>query len=57
MWQLYISIALGGVILMVAPPKEVEERKSAAHEVGFLLTWPLYMLLDIAMQYFRRKRR
>jgi uncharacterized membrane protein YecN with MAPEG domain len=57
MWQLYMSIALGGVILMVAPPKDVVEQKSAAHEVGFLLTWPLYLLLDIAMQYFRGKNR
>lgn len=57
MWTLYSSIAMGGVILLVAPPKDVVEQKSVAHSVAFILTWPLYLVLDIALEKRRGTRR
>lgn len=57
MWHLYASIAIGGVLLMVAPPKDVAERKSVAYDVAFIVTWPLYVLLDVLLQYMRNRRR
>jgi hypothetical protein len=56
MWTLYSSIAIGGVLLAFAPPKDVVEQKSVAHEVAFMLTWPIYLLLDIFVQSRHRRR-
>lgn len=56
MWQLYTSIAIGGVLLMTAPPNDVKD-KGVARAVAFLLTWPVYLLLDIAQQYINSRRR
>jgi hypothetical protein len=56
MWNLYSSIAIGGVLLMAAPPKELKEHNSIAHDVAFVLTWPMYLLIDITLQYRRGRR-
>jgi hypothetical protein len=57
MWYLYGSIAIGGVLLAFAPPKDVVESKSAAPAVAFMLTWPIYLILDIALQKRRGRKR
>jgi hypothetical protein len=57
MWYLYGSIAIGGVLLAFAPPKDVIESKSAAPAVAFMLTWPIYLILDIALQKRRGRNR
>jgi hypothetical protein len=56
MWQFYASIAVGGVLLMTAPPNDVKD-KGIAPAVAFLLVWPVYLLLDIAQQYLSNRRR
>ena len=56
MWNLYSSIAIGGVLLMVAPPKELSEQESMVHRVAFMLTWPMYLLIDLALEYRRRRK-
>ena len=55
-WNLYSSTAIGGVLLIAAPPKELKERDTVVHRVAFMLTWPMYLLVDLALEY-RRKRR
>ena len=56
MWNLYSSIAIGGVLLIVAPPNELKERESLVHRVAFMLTWPMYLLVDLAREYRRGRR-
>jgi hypothetical protein len=56
MWNLYSSIAIGGVLLMAAPPKELKENDTIVHRVAFMLTWPMYMLIDLALDYRRNQR-
>lgn len=56
MWNLYSSIAIGGVLLMAAPPKELKEHDTSVHRVAFMLTWPMYLLIDLAFEYRRRNR-
>ena len=56
MWNLYSSIAIGGVLLMAAPPKELKDNDSIVHRVAFMLTWPMYLLIDLALEYRRSKR-
>ena len=55
MLMLYASIAMGGVILLMAPPRDVAESKALAHKVAFLLTWPCYLILDVWMKRRRSK--
>ena len=55
MWNLYSSIAIRGVLLM-APPKELKENDTTAHRVAFMLTWPMYLLIDLALEYRRKQR-
>ncbi len=57
MWNLYSSIAIGGVLLAFAPPKDVTESNSTAPAVAFMLTWPVYLLLDLGKDYLRRRRK
>lgn len=57
MWNLYSSIAIGGVLLMAAPPKELQEHDTIVHRVAFILTWPMYLLIDLVLQHRRRPRR
>ena len=47
MWNLYSSIAIGGVLLMAAPPKELQEHDTIVHRVAFIPTWPMYLLIDL----------
>jgi hypothetical protein len=56
MWNLYSSIAIGGVLLMAAPPKELKENDTNVHRVSFMLTWPMYLLIDLVLEYRRNKR-
>jgi len=56
MWNLYSSIAIGGVLLMAAPPKELKENDTIVHRVAFMLTWPMYLLIDLALEYRRNQR-
>jgi hypothetical protein len=56
MWNLYSSIAIGGVLLMAAPPKELKENDTIVHRVAFMLTWPMYLLIDLALEYRRNRR-
>jgi hypothetical protein len=55
MWNLYASIAIGGVLLMVTPPKELSDHDSVALRVAFVLTWPMYLIVDVAQEYRRRR--
>jgi hypothetical protein len=56
MWNLYSSIAIGGVLLIGAPPKELKENDTIVHRVAFMLTWPMYLLIDLAFEYRRNQR-
>ncbi len=53
MWNLYSSIAIGGVLLIAAPPKEMKENNTIVHRAAFMLTWPIYLLIDPALEYRR----
>jgi hypothetical protein len=57
MWNLYSSIAIGGVLLMFAPPKELKDNDTIVHRVAFMLTWPMYLLIDLALEYRHNRRR
>jgi hypothetical protein len=57
MWNLYSSIAIGGVLLMAAPPKELRENDTIVHRVAFLLTWPMYVLIDWTLEHRRNRRK
>jgi hypothetical protein len=57
MWNLYSSIAIGGVLLIAAPPKELKESDTVVHRVAFMLTWPMYLLVDLVLEHRSSKRR
>jgi hypothetical protein len=56
MWNFYSSIAIGGVLLMAAPPKELKENDTIVYRVAFMLTWPMSLLIDLALEYRRNRR-
>jgi hypothetical protein len=56
MWNLYSSIAIGGVLLMTAPPKELKNNDSIVRRVAFMLTWPMYLLIKLVLEYRSGKR-
>jgi hypothetical protein len=51
MWNLYISLAIGGVLVALAPLNELAGRRSTVHEVAFILTWPMYVLANTITRY------
>jgi hypothetical protein len=57
MWNLYSSIAIGGVLLMAAPPKELKDSDTVVQRVAFMLTWPMYLLVDLFLEHRSNKRR
>jgi hypothetical protein len=56
LWNLYSSIAIGGVLLVAAPPKELKDNDTIVQRVAFILTWPMYLLIDPALEYTRNRR-
>lgn len=53
MLTLYVMFAMGGVLLLTAPPPET--RTSVVQAVGFVVTWPGYVIADLWLS--RRKKR
>ena len=46
-------IAIGGVLLLFAPPKEC--RESITQTVAFLVSWPAYVVVDLMTERLGRR--
>ena len=42
--------------MMAALPKELKEHDTVVHRVAFMLTWPMYLLVDLALEFRSRKQ-